>query len=121
MQCEGHRGNGETFTADVWFSTYKEGLCPKLAAIIADATEEAPPGGSTSAPTNNREQTALNAGELDVLRLVVQGLANKEIAARMGISESSVKNTLQQLFGRTSVRARSQPVRVALERYRNRL
>jgi PAS domain-containing protein len=22
MQCQGHRGNGETFTADVWFSTY---------------------------------------------------------------------------------------------------
>ena len=42
MQCQGHRGNGETFTADVWFSTYKEGSSPKLAAIIADVSEEAP-------------------------------------------------------------------------------
>jgi len=25
MQCRGHRANGESFTADVWFSTYKEG------------------------------------------------------------------------------------------------
>jgi PAS domain-containing protein len=25
MQCRGHRGNGETFLADVWFSTYKDG------------------------------------------------------------------------------------------------
>src|ERR1017187_2241559 len=33
MQCRGHRGNGESFTADVWFSTYKEGPAPKLAAI----------------------------------------------------------------------------------------
>ena len=24
MQCKGHRDNGETFTADVWFSTYKK-------------------------------------------------------------------------------------------------
>ncbi len=40
MQCRGHRGNGESFTADVWFSTYKEGTTPKLAAIIADVTEE---------------------------------------------------------------------------------
>ena len=24
MQCRGHRGNGETFTADIWFSTFKE-------------------------------------------------------------------------------------------------
>src|SRR5215472_11958176 len=40
MQCRGHRGNGETFLADVWFSTYKDGASPKLAAIIADVTEE---------------------------------------------------------------------------------
>jgi two-component system, LuxR family, sensor kinase FixL len=120
MQCEGHRGNGETFTADVWFSTYKEGPSPKLAAIIADVTEEAPPARSTSAPINN-ELIALNTRELEVLRLLVQGLANKEIATRMEISESAVKNTLQQLFGKTAVRTRSQLVRVALERYRNRL
>ncbi len=40
MQCQAHRGNGESFTAFVWFSTYKEGAAHRLAAIIADATEE---------------------------------------------------------------------------------
>src|SRR6202023_1835471 len=40
MQCRGHRGNGESFTADVWFSTYHEGPAHRLAAIIADVTEE---------------------------------------------------------------------------------
>src|SRR5260370_26941267 len=39
MQCPGHRGNGEAFIAEVWFSTYKEGPTPKLAAIIAAVTE----------------------------------------------------------------------------------
>jgi two-component system sensor kinase FixL len=39
MQCRGHRGNGESFLADVWFSSYKDGQNPKLAAIIADVTE----------------------------------------------------------------------------------
>ena len=39
MQCRVHRGNGESFTADVWFSTYKEGRAPKLAAIIGDVSE----------------------------------------------------------------------------------
>lgn len=42
----------------------------------------------------------LNNRELDALRLVVQGLANKQIAAQMGISESAVKNMLQQLLAR---------------------
>src|SRR3984893_5379515 len=40
MQCRGHRGNGESFLAEVWFSTYKEGAVPKVAAIIADVSEE---------------------------------------------------------------------------------
>ncbi|HTR35155.1 MAG TPA: PAS domain S-box protein [Bryobacteraceae bacterium] len=40
MQCQGRRDNGESFRADVWFSTYKEGRHPKLAAIIADLGEE---------------------------------------------------------------------------------
>lgn len=116
MQCRGHRGNGETFTAEVWFSTYREGAKPRLAAIIADVTEETPPAVS---PPAAQEEIHLTARELEVLRLLVQGLANKEIAKEMGISESAVKNTLQQLFSKTSVRTRSQLVRVALETYRN--
>jgi two-component system, NarL family, nitrate/nitrite response regulator NarL len=53
------------------------------------------------------------------MRLVVQGLANKEIGAQLQVSESAVKNTLQQLFAKSEVRTRSQLVRVALERYRD--
>src|ERR1022692_2929203 len=50
MQCRGHRGNGDTFTADVWFSTYKEGATPKVAAIIAEVTEEAEAASPHSQP-----------------------------------------------------------------------
>jgi two-component system, LuxR family, sensor kinase FixL len=120
MQCRGHRGNGESFIADVWFSTYKEGLTPKLAAIIADVSEETGTEPNALTPSH-QERTSLNNRETEVLRFLVQGLANKEIAARMDISESSVKNTLQQLFAKTNVRTRAQLVRVALEQYRDRL
>jgi len=120
MQCRGHRGNGETFLADVWFSSYKDGAHPKLAAIIADVSEEqAHPSASNSVAVSSEERAQLTSRELDALRLVVQGLANKEIASRMEISESAVKNTLQQLFAKTEVRTRGQLVRVALERYRD--
>lgn len=118
MQCRGHRGNGEMFLADVWFSTYKEGQSPKLAAIIGDTTEEGPLN-SNPLPPENHEQISLTNRELEVLRLLVQGLANKEIAAKLEISEGAVKNTLQQLFNKSRVRTRSQLVRVALEHYRN--
>jgi PAS domain S-box-containing protein len=126
MQCQGHRGNGETFTADVWFSTYKEGSAPKLAAIIADLSSEEEAeatagnvqGAAVTQSPEPRQRAALNGRETEVLRLLVQGLANKEIAARMEISESAVKTTIQQLFAKTGVRTRSQLVRVALEEYR---
>lgn len=126
MQCRGHRGNGEIFTANVWFSTYKEGPAAKLAAIIGDIGEEelvtatgAAPGASNPDVPADRVRAALNSKETEVLRLVVQGLANKEIAAQMTISESAVKHTLQQLFAKTGVRTRGQLVRVALEHYRS--
>ncbi|MFB3776084.1 MAG: response regulator [Bryobacteraceae bacterium] len=61
----------------------------------------------------------LSEREKEVLRSVFQGLANKEIAVRLQVSESSVKATLQQLFFKTGVRTRSQLVRVALEQYRD--
>jgi PAS domain S-box-containing protein len=119
MQCRGHRGNGESFTADVWFSTYKEGSTPRLAAIIADVTEEGASALANSSPPERHERMPLNDRELGVLRFLVQGLSNKEIAARMEVSESTVKNTLQQLFSKTYVRTRAQLVRVALEQYRD--
>ena len=91
-----------------------------LAAIIADVSEEQTVSAETSsAALDQKERPSLNSREMDVLRLVVQGSSNKEIASRMNISESAVKNALQQLFGKTEVRTRSQLVRVALERYRD--
>ncbi len=61
MQCRGHRGNGESFLADVWFSSYREGAAPKVAAIIADVTEERSGiAESASAVSSNQEIRALN-------------------------------------------------------------
>jgi len=119
MQCLGHRGNGESFLAEVWFSTYKDGTRPKLAAIIADVSEDQAASNGSDSPFDLKERPSLNNRETEVLRLVVQGLSNKEIAARLEMSESGVKNTLQHLFGKTEVRTRGQLVRVALERYRD--
>src|SRR5579862_868546 len=118
MQCRGHRDDGQSFMADVWFSTYKEGSSPKLAAIIGDVTEEGPTLNSTGLTADQFDRNSLTSRETEVLRYLVQGLANKEIAARMDISESTIKNTFQQLFGKFGVRSRSQLVRVALERCR---
>jgi two-component system, NarL family, nitrate/nitrite response regulator NarL len=67
------------------------------------------------------EPQQLTERERRVLSFVFEGLANKEIAERIGVSEGSVKSTLQQLFSKTGVRTRSQLVRVLLEQYRDQI
>jgi signal transduction histidine kinase len=40
MQCRGQRANGEVFLANVFFSTYKTAVGPRLAAMVVDASED---------------------------------------------------------------------------------
>jgi two-component system, NarL family, nitrate/nitrite response regulator NarL len=58
----------------------------------------------------------LTARELEVLRLLVDGMANKRIALELGIAESTVKYHLEGIYAKLGVRSRSQALRVALER-----
>jgi DNA-binding NarL/FixJ family response regulator len=68
-------------------------------------------------PAGAEERAGFSPREREVLRGVFDGLANKEIAGRLGVSESAVKGVLQQLFHKTGVRTRSQLVRIVLERH----
>lgn len=40
MQCRGRRADGNVFVADVWFSTYRTSAGPRLAAMVADTSED---------------------------------------------------------------------------------
>jgi DNA-binding NarL/FixJ family response regulator len=62
-----------------------------------------------------RDDTPLTVRQREVLRGVFEGLTNKEIASCVGVSESAVKATVQQLFRKARVRTRAQLVRVAIE------
>lgn len=65
------------------------------------------------------ERPHLTERDRQVLRLLLEGLSNKEIAAQLGVSEGAIKASLQQLFAKTGVRTRSHLVRVALEKLRD--
>jgi two-component system, NarL family, nitrate/nitrite response regulator NarL len=77
--------------------------------------------GAVAGGISPRPQPRFTQRERQVLSLVFEGLANKEIAEQIGVSESSVKATLQQLFSKTGVHTRSQLVRITLEQYKNQL
>jgi two-component system nitrate/nitrite response regulator NarL len=61
----------------------------------------------------------LTERDVRVMRLLLQGMANKEIGAELNISESAAKGSLRALFDKLGVRTRSQLVRIALEHYRD--
>jgi DNA-binding NarL/FixJ family response regulator len=73
--------------------------------------------GAASSKKTQQTSASLNKREREVLKGVFEGLTNKEIGSQLEISESYVKAVLQQLFGKTGVRTRSQLVRVALEKH----
>jgi DNA-binding NarL/FixJ family response regulator len=83
------------------------------AAVQAASRGEAPltPRAAAELLADRRDRPAevpLTAREREVLGLVVEGLANKQIARRMGISEKTVKGHLTNLFQRIGVTDRTQ-------------
>jgi two-component system response regulator DevR len=73
--------------------------------LLARFAENVPRGGDL--PT-------LAPRELEVLSLLADGLADKQIAARLGISESTVKGYLRSTYDKLGANDRAQAVAIAL-------
>jgi DNA-binding NarL/FixJ family response regulator len=61
-----------------------------------------------SAPTFPKADIALSTRETEILRLVAQGLANREIARQLHLSEGTVKNHISRILDRLGLRDRTQ-------------
>jgi len=73
---------------------------PEIAAELADhATED-----------------DLSAREIDVLRLIATGNANKEIAARLSITEETVKNHVTHILAKLGANDRTHAVTIGIKR-----
>jgi len=99
-------------------------LCRSIRLVAAGGIWDGGAGHDSSERVAEAEATTaplFNDRQRQVLRFVVEGLSNKEIAWRLQISESYVKAILQSLFHKTGVRTRGQLVRVAFEQYEDQL
>lgn len=74
-----------------------------LIAISPDAFEPAPPA-----------ERILTAREIGILRMLAEGIANKEIAFRLGLSEHTVKFHVAQVFNKMNVSSRTEAVTAGL-------
>lgn len=72
---------------------------------LADSLKPTPPAPHPFSPR-----------ELEVLRLASQGLTNKEIAYRLGLSERTVQFHLNSVFNKTATNSRTEAVAVALQK-----
>ncbi|WP_217183222.1 response regulator transcription factor [Streptomyces sp. AC495_CC817] len=63
---------------------------------------------SASISSGPRPEVPLSPREIDILRLVAHGHTNREIAARLYLSEGTVKNHVSRILGRLALRDRTQ-------------
>lgn len=79
-----------------------------LQAAAADLVVLSPE--STTSPAASQAASGLTARETEVLRMIAEGLANKEIAYRLGISEHTVKFHVSALLGKLGAGSRAEAV-----------
>jgi len=81
--------------------------------VLLDAVAEFyPPAAAAAAPA----LAGLTAREGEVLELIAQGLDNAQIAARLALSEKTVRNNITHIFDKIEVENRSQAIVLARER-----
>jgi DNA-binding NarL/FixJ family response regulator len=73
-----------------------------------------------SLPSSNRDEDGLPAARLterekDVLQCLAQGLANKQIALQLGISEHTVKFHVSSIYTKLGVTNRTEAVRTGIQ------
>jgi DNA-binding CsgD family transcriptional regulator len=65
---------------------------------------------------DGREPDPVTPREMDVLQLLAEGLPNKTIAKRLGISDQTVKFHLASICGKLGAQNRTDAVRLAIQR-----
>ncbi len=80
-------------------------LDPRAASVLIEHIRQQPPPADLLSPR-----------ELEILRLIAQGLTNREIAIELIISENTVKGYIKEIFSKLEVHNRIEAVIQARER-----
>jgi len=86
----------------------------RAAGYSADAFLVAPTPNADRGPVVDIEEEPLTRRELEVLELLALGLPNKAIAARLDISDQTVKSHVASICGKLGAANRTDAVRIAV-------
>lgn len=95
-------------------SSTGDDLIPALRAVAAG--QQWIPSDVASRLAARREDETLTSREIEVLREIAKGRANKEIASHLAITENTVKDHLKNILGKLHVAARTEAVTAAVQR-----
>jgi DNA-binding NarL/FixJ family response regulator len=84
--------------------------------IVARELDEPSPHATDDATAVARSNATLTNREREILALLADGLGNKQIAARLGISTNTVKTHLELLFEKIGVSSRAEAVATGVRR-----
>jgi DNA-binding NarL/FixJ family response regulator len=88
-------------------------LAPTVTRRLLDRFATTLPGGAAEQPPPDLDE--LTERELDVLKLVAQGLSNAELAERLVLTEATVKTHVSSVLRKLGLRDRVQAVVLAYE------
>ncbi len=116
-----HHGDEDIYRAlEAGARTYllKETLSDDLVRVIRDvhAGGRPVPADVQALLAVRKTESSLTPREVDVVRLVANGLRNCEIAVALGISEETVKVHVKNILAKLSVKDRAAVIPVALRR-----
>lgn len=83
-------------------------FAPGILQKLLDRPTDCPSDRLTPAPEPPADLAALTPREQEVLRLIAQGLSNREIAQTLYLSEGTVKNHVTNILARLNLRDRTQ-------------
>jgi non-specific serine/threonine protein kinase len=95
---------------DDFASAWSEGQALTLQQVLADIEQS-----SIASQAKKQAPEALTSRELDVLRLLVQGLSDAQIAEKLVVSRRTVTTHLTTIYSKFGVNSRSAAIRHALD------
>lgn len=90
---------------------HKAESVPQMMAIVRAVLRDEPPRPTSIPPSGTRPR--LTPRQLEVLELLCEGLPNRQIGKRLGLSENTVRGHVQSLLFALGVASRSEAIVVA--------